>query len=111
MRATLRLVAAALSAAMPIGFAGLSTALALEEGDYVGRVGLVGAEYCPPIALEADGRLLPINQNSALYSLIGNTYGGDVAKGTFALPDLRQKVPAQGLIYCIVVYGIYPSKY
>lgn len=39
-----------------------------------------------------NGQILPINQNQALYSIIGTTYGGD-GKTTFALPDLRGRVP------------------
>ena len=39
-----------------------------------------------------DGQLLPINQNQALFALLGTTYGGDGAT-TFALPDLRGRVP------------------
>src|SRR2546423_11097809 len=39
-----------------------------------------------------DGQLLPINQNQALFSLLGNTYGGD-GRVNFGLPDLRSKVP------------------
>jgi len=38
--------------------------------------------------MEADGRLLPINENTALFSLLGTQYGGD-GRTTFALPDLR----------------------
>src|SRR2546425_10960216 len=39
-----------------------------------------------------DGQLLPINQNQALFSLLGTTYGGD-GRVNFALPDLRARVP------------------
>jgi microcystin-dependent protein len=39
-----------------------------------------------------DGQLLPISQNSALFSILGTTYGGD-GRTTFALPDLRGRVP------------------
>jgi len=38
------------------------------------------------------GQLLPISQNTALFSLLGTTYGGD-GKSTFALPDLKGRVP------------------
>jgi microcystin-dependent protein len=40
----------------------------------------------------ANGQLLPINQNQALFSLLGTTYGGD-GRVNFALPDLRSRVP------------------
>src|SRR5205085_3430055 len=39
-----------------------------------------------------DGQLLPINQNQALFSLLGTTFGGD-GRVNFALPDLRGRVP------------------
>lgn len=39
-----------------------------------------------------NGQLLPLSQNTALFSLLGTTYGGD-GKSTFALPDLQGKVP------------------
>src|SRR5438093_10242411 len=39
-----------------------------------------------------DGQLLPINQNQALFSLLGTTFGGD-GRVNFALPDLRSRVP------------------
>lgn len=41
-----------------------------------------------------DGQLMPISQNTALFSLLGTTYGGD-GKSTFALPDLQGRVPIQ----------------
>ena len=41
-----------------------------------------------------DGQLMPISQNTALFSLLGTTYGGD-GKSTFALPDLQGNVPMQ----------------
>jgi microcystin-dependent protein len=59
-------------------------------------------------ALPADGRLLPINQNAAVFSLLGTRFGGD-GVSTFALPDLRAFAP-QGLQYSICVLGIYPSR-
>jgi microcystin-dependent protein len=41
-----------------------------------------------------DGQLMPLSQNTALFSLLGTTYGGD-GKSTFALPDLQGSVPMQ----------------
>ena len=41
-----------------------------------------------------DGQLLPLSQNTALFSLLGTTYGGD-GKSTFALPDLQGSAPMQ----------------
>ena len=59
--------------------------------EYLGEILTVGLNFCPRGTLEADGRLLPISQNSALFSLLGTLYGGD-GRTTFALPDLRGRV-------------------
>lgn len=55
---------------------------------YLGSICEVGFSYCPRGHYEADGILLPISQNTALFSLFGTIYGGD-GRTTFALPDLR----------------------
>ncbi|MFC4348960.1 phage tail protein [Kordiimonas lipolytica] len=59
---------------------------------YTGSVCLTAASYCPRGTLEADGQILPIKENMTLYSLLGNTYGGDGVR-TFRLPDLRGRTP------------------
>jgi len=59
---------------------------------YIGSVCFTAASYCPEGYLPADGRLLNITQYQALYALLGTTYGGD-GRTTFALPDLRGRVP------------------
>jgi microcystin-dependent protein len=56
----------------------------------------------------ANGQLLPINQNQALFSLMGTLYGGN-GVSTFALPDLRAAAP-NGLTYSICDLGIFPSR-
>ena len=58
-------------------------------------------------ALPADGRLLPINGNTAIFSLVGTNFGGD-GTTNFGLPDLRAFAP-KGLQYSICVDGIFPS--
>lgn len=60
-------------------------------------------------ATPADGRIIPIAQNTQLYSLIQNAYGGDVTQNTFALPDLRAAAP-NGLTYVICTSGLYPPS-
>ena len=59
---------------------------------YLGEIMWVGFTFCPRGWLNADGQLLQIAQNTALYSLYGTTYGGD-GRVTFGLPDLRGRVP------------------
>jgi len=56
----------------------------------------------------ADGSVLPIATDTALFSLIGTTFGGDGVTN-FALPDLRPFAP-KGLQYSICMFGIFPSK-
>jgi microcystin-dependent protein len=48
--------------------------------------------YAPRNWAQCNGQFLPINQNQALFSLLGTTYGGN-GQTTFALPDLRSRVP------------------
>jgi microcystin-dependent protein len=59
---------------------------------YLGEIRLVAFNFEPQGWAFCDGRLLPINQNQALFSLLGTYYGGD-GRTTFALPDLRGRVP------------------
>ena len=50
--------------------------------------------FVPKGWLPCDGRLMPINQNQALFSLLGTTYGGD-GRVNFGLPDLQGRVPTE----------------
>ncbi len=59
---------------------------------FIGSLMLVPYNFVPYGFATCDGRLLPIQQYTALFSLIGNMYGGD-GKTNFALPDLRGRVP------------------
>ena len=59
---------------------------------FIGQLMLVGFNFAPRAWANCDGSLLPISQNSALFSLLGTIYGGD-GRTTFALPDLRGRVP------------------
>ena len=57
--------------------------------------------------IPANGQLLAISQYTALFSLLGNTYGGD-GKSTFALPNLGSLAP-NGMTYSICIQGVYPA--
>ena len=59
---------------------------------YLGQVMLTGFNFAPPGFALCNGQLLPINQNQALFSLLGTQYGGD-GVNTFALPNLQSRVP------------------
>ena len=57
---------------------------------YVGEIFMMGSNFCPRGSLPADGQILPISGNEALFSLLGTIYGGD-GRVSFALPDLRAR--------------------
>lgn len=59
---------------------------------YVGTIGIFGFNFAPRGWAQCSGQLLAISQHQALFSLIGTYYGGD-GRTTFALPDLRGRVP------------------
>lgn len=59
---------------------------------FVGEIRMVGFNFAPRGWATCDGQLMPIAQNTSLFSLLGTTYGGD-GRTTFALPDLRGRVP------------------
>ncbi len=59
---------------------------------FVGEIRMFAGNFAPLGWAFCDGAVLPISQNTALFSLIGTTYGGD-GQNTFALPDLRGRLP------------------
>jgi len=59
---------------------------------FIGQIMMVGFNFAPRGWANCDGQLLPIAEHTALYSLLGTTYGGD-GVNNFALPDLRGRVP------------------
>lgn len=59
---------------------------------YVGEIRMFGGTFAPLGWMFCDGALLPIAEYETLFTLIGTTYGGD-GQVTFALPDLRGRVP------------------
>ncbi len=58
---------------------------------FIGAIVMFGGNFAPRGWATCDGQLLPISSNSALFSILGTTYGGD-GRTTFALPDLRGRV-------------------
>lgn len=59
---------------------------------FIGQVSMVGFNFAPRHWAFCNGQILPIDQNQVLFSLIGNTYGGDGVT-TFALPNLQGRTP------------------
>jgi microcystin-dependent protein len=69
-----------------------SGSVALAQDCFIGEVKWFGGNFAPRGWAITEGQLLPINQNQALYSILGTTYGGD-GRTTFGLPDLRGRSP------------------
>src|SRR5690349_18357172 len=59
---------------------------------FVGEIRMFAGNFAPVGWALCDGQLLPIAENDVLFALIGTTYGGD-GQTTFALPDLRGRIP------------------
>ena len=59
---------------------------------YVGEIRMFAGNFAPGGWMFCEGQLLPISENETLFQLIGTTYGGD-GESTFALPDLRGRIP------------------
>jgi microcystin-dependent protein len=62
-----------------------------QQDSFIGEVQMFAGNFAPRNWALCEGQLLPISQNTALFSIIGTTYGGD-GRTTFALPDLRGRV-------------------
>lgn len=103
---------------------------------FLGEIRTFGCNFAPEGWHRCEGELAAIESNTALFSILGNTYGGDGSR-TFALPDLREAYPVaaarpdqraekggarpdseeaspQGrlltLTYCIAMKGMYPPR-
>ena len=59
---------------------------------YVGEIRMFGGNFAPSGWMFCEGQLLPISEYETLFNLVGTTYGGD-GQSTFALPDLRGRIP------------------
>lgn len=72
---------------------GLMSSQTAEAGNsaYLGEMFIMPYTFCPRGTISAEGQLLPINQYSALFSLLGTQYGGD-GRTSFAVPDLRGRI-------------------
>jgi microcystin-dependent protein len=70
---------------------------------FTGEIRIFPYNFAPQDWLPCDGQLCQITQLQALYSVIGNTYGGDPNKGTFALPNLSA---AQSLQPNLAICGV-----
>ena len=59
---------------------------------YLGEIRMFAGTFAPAGWARCDGQLLSVSQNGALFSLLGETYGGD-GQNTFGLPELRGRIP------------------
>ena len=66
----------------------MTSGTASAQEPFLGEIRTFGFNFCPRGWAAAEGQILPISQNQALYSLLGTYYGGD-GRTTFGLPDLR----------------------
>ena len=73
-------------------FFNTSQLINLMSEPFIGQIQTFGFNFAPRAWALCNGQLLPISQNTALFSLLGTIYGGD-GRTTFALPDLRGRMP------------------
>lgn len=78
---------------------------------FLGEIRLFAGNYAPTGWALCQGQLLQINEWTALFSIVGTTYGGD-GTSTFAVPDLRKSVQTfpDGITPIICLQGVYPSR-
>jgi microcystin-dependent protein len=78
---------------------------------FLGEIETFAFNFCPTGWAALNGELLPINQNQALFALLGTSYGGD-GQTTFALPTAKPIFTATGAVLqqCIALQGIFPSR-
>ena len=74
---------------------------------FIGTIMIFGGNFAPRDWAFCDGKILPITNYTALFSILGDTYGGD-GRSTFALPKLDS--PVAGTHYIICLNGVYPSR-
>ncbi len=89
-------------------FPNLWTQLPVDETYILSEIKLFPFEWSVNQYKNCDGAVLPIAGNEGLFSLVGNKFGGD-GSTTFALPDLSQKSPLEGLSYQICTAGVKPA--
>ncbi len=75
---------------------------------FVGMIALFPYDFVPEGWIACDGSLVSVNTYQALYSLLGNRFGGEAPR-TFGVPNLLPVQPA-GCRYAIAANGIYPPR-
>src|SRR5690606_24771902 len=83
---------------------------ALAQDSMLGEISIFAGNFAPRGYTFCEGQELAINQNPALFSILGDKYGGD-GKTTFALPDLRKAEESlKGVRYIIAIEGTFPQR-
>jgi hypothetical protein len=85
---------------------------AMAQSDpFLGQTMVAGFNFCPNGWAPINGQIMPINQNTALFSLLGTQYGGN-GTTTFALPTAKPIFTATGapLQLCIALVGVFPAR-
>ncbi|HEX2934478.1 MAG TPA: tail fiber protein [Bacteroidales bacterium] len=77
--------------------------------ELLGRIQLFPYGYAPRGWILCQGQSLIIQQNTALYSLLGNQFGGD-GRTTYGIPNLQGASPVSGMEYYICTAGVYPTR-
>ena len=77
---------------------------------FIAEIRMFGGDLAPNGWAQCNGQLMPISQNTELFSRLDTLYGGD-GTTTFALPNLQASVPiAAGANFFIAMRGIFPSR-
>lgn len=79
-----------IAAALALGLTALPTISKAQDTPLLGQMTAFATDYCPRGWVMAEGQLMAISQNTALFSILGTTFGGD-GRTTFAIPDLRSR--------------------
>ena len=79
--------------------------------EYIGDIKLFAGTYCPQNYMYCNGQAVAIQQNPALFSVLGTQYGGNGSQ-TFCLPNLNKNAIIEGtnLKYIICTQGLYPVR-
>lgn len=76
---------------------------------YLGMIKLFPFNFVPRGWMKCDGTIIDVRYYQALFSLIGNNFGGSYPQ-TFAVPNMVGTEPVPGTIYCIASEGLYPTR-
>lgn len=87
---------------------GIATGQQISNSGIISSIELYAFDWVPTGSVLCNGNTLATTSNTALYSLLGNIYGGTPTN--FALPDLRGAAPLPGLHYTLRLNGLYPSR-